>query len=138
MKIPARLWRYLPATLCVLVITLASLLPARLFADTAPRMAFPGADKLVHMCMYAVLAGTLFYGLPPTLRLRKVHLVLSILGAAFYGLFVEIAQAYCTTSRAFELSDALANLLGAALGGVLVYKLYARHTKPITSNEITT
>lgn len=79
--------------------------------DLPPTSELPSTDFLVHVAIWAVVAGLV--GLAVwTWRGLAVSAVL--LGAASVG--VELAQGRFATTRAVEGSDAAANLLGIGLG----------------------
>ncbi|WP_117594590.1 VanZ family protein [Haloprofundus halophilus] len=71
-----------------------------------------GADKWLHAAAYAAVAGTLSHALAP--RFRRAALG-GFLGGSAYGFCVELVQAF-VPARQFDLLDAAANGVGAALG----------------------
>ncbi len=93
-------------------LTVASLLPSTAMPEDIPL--FPGADKIIHILMYAGLAGLLRWTLADRLR-APLKLLGLILVASAYGLLLEILQ-HTLTTRSFEWADAIANTLGAIAG----------------------
>ncbi|MBQ9694079.1 MAG: VanZ family protein, partial [Kiritimatiellae bacterium] len=74
-------------------------------------------DKLAHFLMYFAVCGALWIALPA----RFYHIpspLWAFLIATLWGLLMEVLQGVLTSlhiiSRAFDLHDAVANLLGAA------------------------
>ena len=68
----------------------------------------PGVDKLVHLALFAALAGTgRWAGV-------RAPLLAGLLAA--YALLSEIVQALTPLQRSGSLSDGLADVLGVALG----------------------
>ena len=75
-----------------------------------PRWAFAAGDKLLHGATYALL--TFWFGqLYPGPR-RQLGLVLAF---ALFGAALEVAQAWSSVYRHFDLADAAASAAGAAL-----------------------
>lgn len=75
-----------------------------------------GFDKWLHTAAYAALGATLFLALVPPRRSRRA-LVAAVVLAAVYGVGVELVQGPLP-ARSTDPADALANGLGAALGGL--------------------
>lgn len=76
-----------------------------------------GADKVVHLLLFAALAGTARW------RFGRVALVLA--AVAGYAVLSEIAQAFVLPGRSGDPYDVLADLTGAGLGWLL-----ARRARP--------
>lgn len=116
------IWRYAPAAVMTLLIPALSLLPARFFKHVAqPLPPLPGMDKLIHALLYAALTAAYLQALTRERRGRGAD-VLRVVGlAALYGLAMELCQKLLTSSRAMDPLDALANLAGALVSGLLVY-----------------
>ena len=75
----------------------------------------PGADKVVHLLLFAMLSGTArlrFGGAPRVLA--------AVVG---YAVVSEVAQALLLSRRSGDLLDILADLLGVALGWWLADRL---------------
>lgn len=68
----------------------------------------PGADKIVHAVLFALLAATSRWRLGPGARV--------LAGVAAYAALSELVQAVALPERGGDLLDLLADLLGAALG----------------------
>lgn len=85
---------------------------------------FPGADKLVHICMYlglSFLACWAYVG--DFIRLRCMY---TLLAAVFmYGVLMEILQRTMQNGRSFDFKDMVANLVGAIIG-LLIYRYMVR------------
>ncbi|WP_224333932.1 VanZ family protein [Haloprofundus halobius] len=71
-----------------------------------------GADKWLHAVAYAAVAGALAHALDPKLERAALG---GFFGAFAYGFVVELAQ-WVAPTRQFDLFDAAANGVGAALG----------------------
>tara|TARA_Y100000589_G_scaffold321098_1_gene351877 strand:- start:83943 stop:84269 length:327 start_codon:yes stop_codon:yes gene_type:complete len=83
------------------------------------RMPFKGADKLVHISMYAMLAFSVLLAYRRyyfRLNKRTKILINTFIFSAAYGVLMEYAQKYVFINRSFELMDIVANSIGAILG----------------------
>lgn len=89
----------------VLVVAAVSLLPP------PPLPAAPGADKLGHFLAYFGLMAFAVQMFAGRAALGSIALALAAL-----GLGLEFAQGALTTTRMFDLRDALANAAGVAAG----------------------
>lgn len=87
---------------------------------------FPGADKLVHFCMYGGVSGMLWLELLLNHRNRTLSLRHALTGAALFPIFlgglIEVGQEYLTGYRGGEWLDFLANT-----GGVAAASVFARY-----------
>jgi len=89
-----------------------------LFAPSGDGAApFPQSDKLVHLSLFAVLAGTA--------RWRFGARTAVLLAVCAYAPLSEVVQAVLLPGRDGDPLDAAADLLGVALGWLLVGR--ARH-----------
>ncbi len=81
-----------------------------------PKALFPGADKVVHMTLYAGLAVLVFLTLRRSGRNHPpaVQYGIPILFCLLYGISDEIHQLF-VPNRSFDIMDILADTLGAAL-----------------------
>ena len=76
---------------------------------------FPGADKVVHLLLFAALAATTRWRFGP---------VWAALGAvAGYAVLSEVVQARLLAERSGDAYDVLADLLGTAAGWLLGRRL---------------
>jgi VanZ family protein len=105
----------------LLVIALLSLLPSYDIPDIS---LFPGADKLVHICMYLGLA-FLACWVHDIGHHRIWFIYLLLAGVFMYGVLMEILQRTMHNGRDFDFKDLLANLTGAIIG-LLIYKYLDR------------
>jgi len=77
---------------------------------------FTGADKIIHLFIYAVLGGLLVWSLRATsLRGRHVILPLAIVMGSLYGLSDEIHQSF-VPGRDASFFDFVSDTIGSALG----------------------
>ena len=76
----------------------------------------PGADKLAHMMVYGVLAGTVILALSENLKNTKPGMVLvfSVVFCFFYGLSDEFHQSFIP-GRTASVYDLMADCAGAAM-----------------------
>lgn len=122
MSIPRSL-KWTCAALWTLAIPALSLLPPRFFRTLARSTpGVPGADKIVHGVMYAILTALVLWALThpgrrPGLRAAWRVVVL----ATLYGAVMELLQArsHAALHRVGEPWDALANAAGAVLAAVV-------------------
>ena len=101
---------YLPAALVAAGIAVVSLIETNHIPAVAVN------DKLIHALMYAVLAMTLMI---PYLSGRITHWSLYLNAwviASLYGALMEWLQPICTQTRVTDYADALANMVGAIIG----------------------
>lgn len=80
-----------------------------------PEWAFAAGDKVLHGATYALL--TFWFGQLYTGRLRQALLVVAF---ALLGALLEVGQAYSSAYRHFDLADALASAIGAAMAWCLL------------------
>ena len=87
-----------------------------LFAPSAGGAGIPGADKAVHLLLFAALAATA--------RWRFGALLPVLLAVAAYAPFSEFVQALALSGRSGDPLDVAADLTGAALGWVWGRRLH--------------
>jgi VanZ family protein len=92
-------------------------------------------DKVLHFAAYALL-GVLFLRAFKTTRIKhnlKLIIMLSVLFSALYGISDEIHQSF-VPYRTADAMDAVADILGSAVGVYLFFKIKtgknAKITKP--------
>jgi len=107
------------------IIAFLSLLPPKDFPDIP---LFPGADKVVHTCMYLGL--TLLACWSMHAEVKRVWYYLIILFSISWGVVMEIFQYIMHMGRSFDLYDIAGNSLGTLIG-VLIYILMAQFKKRI-------
>ena len=80
-------------------------------------------DKLAHAFVYGVLVWLFLKSFQKQQKLTKRVIWLTIIGCSLYGLSLEIVQKVFFPHRYFELSDAIANTIGAMIGyGIFQFK----------------
>ena len=79
---------------------------------------FPYADKVVHLGLFALLAGTA--------RWRFGPVSAALVAVAAYAVLSEVVQGALLSTRSGDAYDVLADLLGAALGWLLAARLLSR------------
>lgn len=79
----------------------------------------PHLDKLVHVACWGLL------GFATWLTVARQRWLWAVGLAAVFGVLVELGQGL-TTTRSADLWDALADLIGAALGATLAHLMNAR------------
>ncbi|MDQ3611201.1 MAG: VanZ family protein [Actinomycetota bacterium] len=82
-------------------------------ADGTPT--FPGADKLVHLLLFALLAGTIRWRFGPALVGLGV--------VAVYAVASELIQGFALPNRSGDPLDVVADLAGVAAGWLLARRL---------------
>jgi VanZ family protein len=85
-------------------------------SSAAPR--FSGSDKVVHLALFALLAGTARWRFGP---LRAV--VIAVLA---YAALSEVVQRLLLEHRSGDLRDLLADAIGVAIGWVVAGRLLTR------------
>lgn len=102
-----------------------------------PHTLFPcpqhSADKLVHFCLFGLLAGLICWSADARCRHRKAALF-AFVAVSAYGILIEVLQPLLLPNdRCFSLGDIAANILGAACfaGSFLAIRQWAdRRTRP--------
>jgi len=113
--------RYGPAAVMTAVISALSLAPAHFFHGVESALPhISGLDKMVHALMYAALTASYLHAVPQPRRRSLKAVLWIVLGAAIYGIVMELCQKWLTTTRCMDPRDALANAVGA-----LTYALFA-------------
>jgi VanZ family protein len=118
--------RKLIGALYLALIAILSLMPSY---DVPDLHLFPGADKVVHVCMYlglSFLASWIY-----DMGQQKMKLMYVVIGGVFlYGVLMEILQRTMHNGRDFDFKDMLANLTGAVLG-LIIYRFLERKHRAI-------
>ena len=120
--------QWLRITLSLVYLTIVaflSLLPPKDFPDIP---LFPGADKVVHTCMYLGLTWLACWSMHA--EVKRVWYYLIILFSISWGVVMEIFQYIMHMGRSFDLYDIAGNSLGTLIG-VLIYILMAQLKKRI-------
>lgn len=105
-----KLLSYKLTFLVTLLILYAVLMPG----DDIPSVGIPGIDKIVHMGMFFTF--TAVFSLE-YLRChdRLPHLLPTFLGVLLFALSTELMQGFLTTTRACDIKDLAADMLGMLL-----------------------
>ena len=86
------------------------------------------ADKIVHLCFYAVFSILWFQYLKSSIKnTRTLFLSVFFLSVSF-GILIEVCQSLFTENRQADLKDAIANTIGALLG-LAIMALYNKRFK---------
>ncbi|MBA9072915.1 VanZ family protein [Flavobacterium gossypii] len=86
------------------------------------------ADKIVHLCFYAVFSILWFQYLKSSIQnTRTLFLSVFFLSVSF-GILIEVCQSLFTENRQADLKDAIANTIGALLG-LAIMALYNKRFK---------
>ena len=120
--------QWLRITLSVVYLTIVaflSLLPPNDFPEIP---LFPGADKIVHTCMYLGMAWLACWSMHA--EIKRIWYLLIILFAISYGVIMEIFQFLMHMGRSFDYYDMIGNSVGALIG-VLIYIFMAQIKKKI-------
>jgi len=107
------------------IIALLSLLPPNDFPDIP---LFPGADKIVHTCLYLGLVWLACWSMHA--EIKHIWYYLIILFAICWGAIMELFQLLMHMGRSFDLYDIIVNSVGAFVG-VLIYIAMAQMKKNI-------
>jgi len=107
----------LPTIIWSLIILILTLTP---FGDSSSRD-IPLLDKVVHMGLFGVFTILLLRSFLRKLEFRNILLVIALLFAASFGLFVELLQ-NMVPGRNFEWLDWLADVIGA-MAGIAAFKI---------------
>ena len=102
------------------IIAFLSLLPPNDFPELP---LFPGADKVVHTCLYLGLAWLACWSMHA--EHKKIWYLLIILLSISWGAIMELFQFLMHLGRSFDLYDILGNSIGTLIG-VLIYTIMAQ------------
>ncbi len=81
---------------------------------------FPGADKIIHVCIYMVLGYFIARALTKGHDVKKYQaIIIATLLAGVYGLSDEFHQSF-VPGRSVEILDMLSDFLGGLLGSICV------------------
>lgn len=103
------------AIIWTLLITFLCLEPSR----DLPKIEINNIDKLVHGSVYILFTG-LWYLYFKTQNPIKTAIIKAFFLAVGYGIWIEIAQYFFTTTRRADVLDALANTFGASIAVILI------------------
>ena len=89
-------------------------------SSNIPAVSFPSIDKIVHFCFHFgfTISWILFFKKElkgKTTDDSKAYLI-SFIFSVFFGITIEILQGVFTVTRASDVTDVLANALGAVVG----------------------
>lgn len=112
------------------IIAFLSLLPPNDFPDIP---LFPGADKVVHTCLYLGLTWLACWSMHA--EVKQIWYFLIILFSIGWGTVMEIFQYLMHMGRSFDVNDILGNSIGTLLG-VLIYMLMAQQKRKFDNNTI--
>jgi VanZ family protein len=124
--------QWLRITLSLIYLTIVaflSLLPPNDFPDIP---LFPGADKIVHTCMYLGLAFLACWLMHAEVKHKWYYIV--ALFSIGWGVTMEIFQFLMHLGRSFEFLDIISNSIGTLIG-VAIYILMAQLKKTSISKE---
>ncbi|MDA3926193.1 MAG: VanZ family protein [Kiritimatiellae bacterium] len=128
-----RIFKYLPALLCSVLIPLLSLINPKNLPD-ASTLHFAGMDKVGHLLMYAALTSFWLYPISKAKR-QQLPIILGVaLMAGLYGAVLEMCQLLLTSSRNMEALDAVANLIGAMIAAAGFYFFSKQHKTELTTD----
>ncbi|MCX6237767.1 MAG: VanZ family protein [Bacteroidia bacterium] len=125
--------QWLRITLSVLYlgcIAFLSLLPSN---DLPEISLFPGADKIVHTCMYLGLAWLACWSMHSELKPKWYYLI--ILFSIGWGAMMELFQFLMNMGRSYEFNDIVSNSIGTMIG-VLIYMLMVQQKRKLDNSTI--
>ena len=112
------------------IIAFLSLLPPNDFPELP---LFPGADKVVHTCLYLGLAWLSCWSMHA--EHKKIWYLLIILLSISWGAIMELFQFLMHLGRSFDLYDILGNSVGTLIG-VLIYTIMAQMKISIDARRV--
>ncbi len=117
-----RLWLRMTFTLIYLsIVADLSLLPSN---DLPELPLFPGADKIIHSCMYLGLTWLTCWSFQAESKRNQYYYI--FLFSVSWGAIMELLQLFMHQGRSFELLDIFSNLVGT-FAGLLFYIFMARY-----------
>jgi len=120
--------QWLRITLSLIYLTIVAFLSLLPPNDLPDIPLFPGADKIVHTCMYLGLAWLACWSMHAEVK-RKWYFII-ILFSISWGIMMEIFQFLMHLGRSFEFYDIVSNSIGTLIG-VLIYILMAQQKEKI-------
>lgn len=105
------------------IIVFLSLLPPNDFPEIP---LFPGADKIVHTCLYLGLTWLACWSMHA--EIRNVWYYRIVLFSIGWGLTMEIFQYVMNLGRSFDSFDIVVNSIGTLIGA-LIYLIMAKQLK---------
>jgi glycopeptide antibiotics resistance protein len=119
-------WLRITISLIYLIcIALLSLLPPNDFPEIP---LFPGADKIVHTCMYLGLTWLACWSMHAEIKRKWYYLIIAF--SISWGIIMELFQLFMHLGRSFDFYDIIGNSLGTMIG-VLIYVLMAQQKRNI-------
>jgi len=112
------------------IIALLSLLPPNDFPDIP---LFPGADKIVHTCLYLGLVWLACWSMHAEIKHNWYYLI--VIFAIGWGAAMELFQLLMHMGRSFDLYDIAGNSIGSLIGA-LIYFLMAKMKKNIDYRKL--
>jgi VanZ family protein len=89
-------------------------------SSNLPAVSFPSIDKIVHFCFHFGFTISWIVFFKKELKGKDVNdykaYLISFIFSVFFGITIEILQSVLTVTRASDVSDVLANALGALAG----------------------
>ncbi len=107
------------------IIAFLSLLPPDDFPDIP---LFPGADKIVHTCLYLGLTWLACWSMHA--ENKRIWYYLIVLFSIGWGAIMELFQLMLHMGRSFDVFDIIGNAIGTLIGA-LIYVLMAQYKKLI-------
>lgn len=126
-----RQWLRIALSLIYLtIIVFLSLLPPK---DLPNIPLFPGADKIIHTCMYLGFAWLASWAMHAEIKHRWYYLI--ILFSISWGATMEVFQYLMHLGRSFEFYDMVSNSIGTLIG-VSIYILMAQQKRKIDLRKV--
>ena len=120
--------QWLRITLSLIYLTIVAFLSLLPPNDLPDIPLFPGADKIVHTCMYLGLAWLACWSMHAEVKRKWYYII--ILFSISWGVMMEIFQFLMHLGRSFEFYDIISNSIGTLIG-VLIYILMAQQKRNI-------
>lgn len=120
--------QWLRITLSLIYLTIVAFLSLLPPNDLPDIPLFPGADKIVHTCMYLGLAWLACWSMHAEVKRKWYYII--ILFSISWGIMMEIFQFLMHLGRAFEFYDIVSNSIGTLIG-VLIYILMAQQKRKV-------
>jgi VanZ family protein len=79
---------------------------------------FPGADKIVHFCMYFLFMSVIVFNNRKNIKKINILLLTGVI-PAFYGILMEFLQRWLTATRTASLADILFDISGILLSIII-------------------
>jgi len=115
---------YIPAFLWGLVIFAIIAIPGAYVPKPHGVWELLSPDKLIHLAMFAPFSFMMMWGKRKRAVETKAFIIYPLIIGIVYAIFTELLQFYVIEGRNGNVFDAIADIIGVALGLLIFHKIY--------------